>query len=188
MAEITESTLVDLKCEKEIHNSSASLTDIIHTSVEIRIPLQDHKESSISKSPIVVNSVEEKGLEVEPKRYENNFTPINGPETPRTRKRKTCGSCGEVGHNSRTCPENYCSYCVQDGHKLRDCTLAKEENRHIKRQKQEASSRRCRTWTRTKVESNGNSNHNLSSCHWGWGKEVYQEWSFVWGPVVPRTG
>lgn len=138
MGNVTESSPVDLKSDNEIHDSSATLTNII-TSAEIRIPPQDHKQPSISKSLIVKNSAEEKGLEDEPKPYENNFTPINAPETPRTRKRKTCGNCGEVGHNSRTCREDYCSYCVQDGHNLRDCALAKEENKAYKRQKAEAT-------------------------------------------------
>lgn len=56
---------------------------------------------------------------------------------PRRRKIRICSNSGEVGHNVRTCPESYCSFCVEDGHKLRDCTLAQEEAEAIKQQEDE---------------------------------------------------
>lgn len=64
-----------------------------------------------------------------------------------------CGNYGEAGHNLRTCPENHCSYCAEearhnlrkypenyysyyaeDGHKIRDCALAKENSSGCRRE------------------------------------------------------
>lgn len=39
------------------------------------------------------------------------------------------------------CPENYCSFCAEDGHKLRGCALAQEEAEAINQQKEEAAVR-----------------------------------------------
>lgn len=70
---------------------------------------------------------------------------------PRGRKIRTCSNSGEVGHNVRTCPESYCSFCVEDDHKLRDCTLAQEEAEAIKKQEDEEAAVRV-PWHITQVD------------------------------------
>lgn len=70
---------------------------------------------------------------------------------PRGRKIRTCSNSGEVGHNVRTCPESYCSFCIEDGHKLRDCTLAQEEAEAIKQQEDEEAAVRV-PWNITQVD------------------------------------
>lgn len=86
MSNITDSTSVDLTCDNESQDSIRSHPTSPVNDVSIEIP-QNHQQSTISKNcVIVVNStgegpVDEQTLADKYKPYENNFTPVNPPET-----------------------------------------------------------------------------------------------------------
>lgn len=85
MSNITDSTSVDLTCDTENQDSIRSLPTSPVNDVSIKIP-QNHQQTTISKHLIAVNSagegpVDEQTLTDKHQPYENNFTPVNPPET-----------------------------------------------------------------------------------------------------------
>lgn len=84
MSNITDSRSVDRKCDTENQDSIRSLPTSPVNDVSIEIP--QNQQSTISKRLIAVNSagegpVDEQTLADKHQPYENNFTPVNPPET-----------------------------------------------------------------------------------------------------------
>lgn len=83
MSKFTDRTSVDPTCDSENQDSIRSLPTSPVNDVEIP---QNHQQSTISNRLIVVNSagegpVDEQTLADKYQPYENNFTPVNPPET-----------------------------------------------------------------------------------------------------------